>query len=211
MSRRNMAAALLIMAAPCASAQRLGEPSNWIGGGIALWQSQAVNDPRTHGIWDLGGAAQYRGSLEFPLARGTSFGVAGTYATVPLTFQSTGASVCGTCDANVTVTQVLGVVHVGGESDFHPVLDIQAGATSFAGLKSTDGQSLGLDHPVTDFTIVIGYGFGFMLSPTTEVTIVQDLGTILHARATGTGGGDNTPRQFITRLGLRYAVGGRTR
>jgi hypothetical protein len=208
-SRRLLVAALLLVAARRGLAQRYGDPSGWLSGGVSLWQSQGIDDPKTNGFWDLSVAPQYRAALEFPMGYGTALGVAGTYATVPLTFRATGPAACGTCDANITVTQVLGLLHIGGGGEgVHQVIEVEAGVTSFAGLKATDGTSLGLDHPATDLTFLLGYGFGISLSRSMELSIVEDLGTIVHARASDATGGTNAPRQYITRLGLRYAFGG---
>ncbi len=204
MSRRLLTLVLLAAAVTPARAQRYGEPSTWLSAGIGLWQSQGVYDPATNAAWNFGSATQYRGAIEFPVGNGVALGVTGTYASVPLTYQGS----LFTTDATMAMSQVLGTVHVGGGMGFHQVIDLSAGAVSFAGLKASDGTSLQPDKSIIDFTFALGYGLGYGLSRSTELTLVQEYSTFVHARGSGNAGGNNTPRQWVTRFGVRYGVGG---
>ena len=55
----------------------------------------------------------------------------------------------------------------------------------------------------------VGYGFGFPIGRTLQLTLVQDAAAVIHER-TGLRGGQSSISQFYTtRLGVRYGLGSR--
>jgi hypothetical protein len=210
--RRVLVVCALVAGAEVAQAQIIGreqvfsrEPIGWVSLGIGWMQQGAFNDPETGDGWDFGGAPLWRATLEFPVARGATFGVAGTIAKVPLIFDG---STCSRCDADANVSQVLGLFRLGGGSGLHQVIDVQAGITMFSNFREVDsGTRLGTGEMSQAFTFGIGYGFGYPLSPRTHVTLGQDWGLIILKRQPGTS--QQTVQQASTRIGIRFGLGDR--
>ena len=176
-------------------------------------QLSDVLDGTTESQWLFGNTVQYRVSLETPLQFGTTIGLTGAFARVPLTYRSLsgiGPSGCTTvCDADATVTQVAATLHAGGGGilGFHQVIDIAIGATGYSGFRA---RSSGARLPPTkldaDFIASLGYGFGYSLSPDMHITLVQEGAITMHQR-TGVAAGENTlGRQYVTRLGVRFGL-----
>lgn len=182
------------------------EPAAWTSLSIGWLTQQGLCDPDSNACWNFGSAPQWRATLDYPVGRGASIGVAASLARVPLTYQGSlvGPNSCGGCDADANVTQYFANLHLGGQSGFHQVIDINAGMTVFSNFRSTSGTKLG-GNAVSDVSFAIGYGFGYGFSPRMQLMLLQDYGLIIHKRQPGRS--NNTAQQSTTRIGLRVGLG----
>ena len=196
---------------------RVPEPRGWVSLGVGLLQPWRVRDGTTDSQWEFGNAVQYRVSLEAPMQYQTMLGLAVGFARVPLTYvplQLISTSSCGaSCDADATVTQLLATFHAGGGRStigLFQVIELGAGATLYSGFRQrATGDRLPPTTVDPDFTIGIGYGFGYTISPEMQVTLVQDFALTLHQRENLTGGDNTLSQQYVTRVGLRMGLGAR--
>jgi hypothetical protein len=163
------------------------------GGGLCNEEHQAC--------WDMGSGLQWRGSLEMPMGRGASIGVAGTLARLPITYQN--------IDADVNLTQVMANLHIGGGSGFYQVIDASAGISMFSNFRSTAGAPLGPGKTTSDFHFNVGYGFAYAWSPRFEISLMQEYGLIIGDRIAGST--NNTTSQQTTRVGVRVGLGEKQR
>lgn len=231
--RRILISALMTFAiAPAASAQfpnfpRAAEPSYWIGFGAAAFNGQGVNDGATQSSWDFGQRTswQYRASLEKAIQNQSSIGIVGTLVHVPFTYRSTaivpavlpcpscgttGGTTCSSCAAHLDMMGLAAQFHSGGGTGFHQVLDASLGATAYRNLKrDSDGAALAPSNGNTDWSFDLGYGFGYGLSPNSEITLVQDYDLVLHESTGLPSGVSNTNTVRTIRLALRYGFGSR--
>ena len=213
MRRSFVVLGLLLAVSSTASAQIIGRPIGrsdpvaFTSLSIGWMQQRPLCDPDSNACWNFGSAPQWRATLERPLGRGSSFGVAGTMSRVPLIY--TGALLtpnsCGTCDANANISQIMGLFRMGGGAGFHQVIDINAGVTLFSNFRATDGTRLGTGKTTQDFSFGIGYGFGFGLSSRTSIMIVQDYGLVIHKKQAGST--NNSAEQTNLRIGMRIGLG----
>ncbi|HET7458386.1 MAG TPA: outer membrane beta-barrel protein [Gemmatimonadaceae bacterium] len=192
------------------------EPAVWVGLGIGYYQMNAVADGRTETGWRFGSGVQYRGSLEYAISHGSSIGVAGTYAHLPLryVFLSDAAAApyggVASLDAHADVTSLMATFHSGGGEGFHYLLDFGAGVTRFAKFTA-DGSGNAPLAPTgdTDFSFSIGTGFGYSPRKTMELFIVQDYGNAIHQRDGLSNDARTNNQQLTTRIGARFGAGAR--
>jgi hypothetical protein len=212
--RRRVILTLLVLGAVSASAaaqvpvpRRPAGPTAWTSLSVGLFQVQDIYDPESNSVWDFGTIVQFRGTLERDFQRGMSLGVAGTLARAPLSYSG---PECETiiCDADLTLWQALGLFRIGGGGlGFHQVIEIAAGVTGFSNFSRRDGGTVG-PGTVVDPTFKIGYGFGYSLSPNTQLTLLQEVGLMIHERGDRPAGDEsNVPRTWATRVGLRFGLG----
>ena len=210
---------MLIVAATSASAQvrrrtiPVGEPTTWITGSLGLFNGNTVSDGATQSTWDLGQATnpQLRLAAERAIQGQShiSVGVAGTYTHAPFTYS--GSSGCGECAAHMDLMSLGLSFHAGGGVGLHQVLEASAGALFYRNLTSDfDKASLPPVSGNIDPYFTFGYGFGYTINPTTQVSVVQDFGLALHERTGLTSEQSNTLRLRTIRLNLRYGFGNRT-
>ncbi|MEO5588961.1 MAG: hypothetical protein ABIS03_05190 [Gemmatimonadaceae bacterium] len=189
------------------------EPSAWVSLGIGLFNGNDVSDGATGSTWDFGQASnrQYRASLEKAINATTSIGATGTYVRAPFTYIGTGGSQsCSRCSANLDLLSLAASFHVGGGIGLHQVLEASAGAVQYRNLRRDDnGSGLAPVDGNIDPYFVFGYGFGYSLNPTTQVSVVQDFGLALHERTGLTSDQSNTLRQRTLRLNFRRGFGSR--
>ncbi len=185
---------------------RFAEPAAWVSLGAALQNGFIVHDGTTNSVWEFGDATQYAASFEKTVSGGTTFGLRGTHARVPLRY--TGPLT--TTDADANVSQAFAVLHIASGRGFHSVLELSVGATMFSNFRSrTTDSRLEPTSPDTDFSFAFGYGFGYNFSPTFSIDVVQDLNTALHQK-TGLSAGEGTSNRFnSTRLVGRFGLGSR--
>jgi len=190
---------------------RLGrtEPIAWTSLGVGWMQHGGLCDPDSNACWDFGSAPQFRATLEMPMGRGASIGIAGTTARMPLTYSGGTVNACGTCDADANISQIFGTLHIGGGTGFHQVIDLNAGMTIFSNFLSTTGTKLGPGKTVSAFSFAVGYGFGYALSERLHIMLLQDYGLVIHKRLTGQP--SNTAQQTNLRIAMRYGMGSRGR
>jgi hypothetical protein len=209
---RRVTLALILLAAPSvpSGAQErlprlLPRPNTWTSLSVGLYRLPVIFDPPSNSDWDFGNIVQFRGTLERDFQRGTSLGVALTYAKAPLTYNGPD---CSQCDADVALWQALALFRIGGGIGLHQIIEIGAGLTGFSNFQRRGAEALAA-RSVIDPTISIGYGLGYSLSPNTQFTLLQEVGLMVHRRGTRPAGDEsNVPSTYATRLGLRFGLGG---
>jgi hypothetical protein len=183
---------------------RFSEPGAWVSFGAALQNTFDVHDGTTGSVWQFGDATQYAASLEKTISGGTTIGVRGTHARVPLFYSGSAAT-----DADANVSQVFGALHVASGREFHSVLELSVGATIFSNFRSRTTDQRLAPASDTDFAFAFGYGFGYNFSPTFAIDVVQDMSTSFHQK-TGLGASESSSIRFnATRLVGRFGLGSR--
>lgn len=186
---------------------RSSEPRMWISGSIGLFDLGDIDDGTAAARWRFSGAAQFRSTVEYALGRGNSLGFSAAYARVPITYIPFNGS---REDATGTVAGVGLTFHGGGGLGLHQVIEASIGALRFSDFSSdVDGRRLEPLDADLDFTFTIGAGFGYTLSSTAQITLVQDFGVVLHQGTALPNDANTRAYQRITRLGLRYGFGSR--
>ena len=187
------------------SGRRFGQPNAWVSLGIGWLQQGGLCDPGSGSCWDFGNAPQWRGTLEYPIGRGTTIGGAATTARVPLTYITSSGCLSG-CDADANVSQYLAQLHLGGGTGIQQAIDISAGMTVFTNFRASDtGTRLAPAKAVSNFSFAIGYGLAIPISRNFHVTLLQEYGQIIGKRFPGRS--SNSAQQNITRLGARVGLG----
>src|SRR5688500_12581233 len=81
------------------------EPVGFISVGAGLFQPNGIRDGETNTEWRFDGTLQYRASIEYALRNQSAFGIAGTYARVPLDYRDLNSVIgdCARCDADATI------------------------------------------------------------------------------------------------------------
>ena len=187
------------------------KPTNWLGANVGIVRAYALSDGVTSATWRFGSGIEYAGRLEHPTRSGISVGVQGSHAQIPLSYSSGTSPSCTSCEATATVTQFVGLVHYGQGYGFHPVYELSVGAIGYSNFRresdnqqitGPSGRTLAADY---DLRFALGYGFGFGLSPTTAIEVLQEVGTILHQTTGLAASTSNYPRVYVTRLGGKIA------
>jgi hypothetical protein len=212
MIRRFTLALLLVAAASAPSAgqvpppRRPVVPNAWGSLSVGLFQVQEIFDPESASAWDFGNIVQFRGTLERDFQRGMSLGVAASYALAPLTYDGPD---CSFCDADVPLWEALALLRIGGGGfGLHQIFELAAGITGFGAFRARDGGRLDPETMI-DPTFKIAYGFGYPLSASTQFTLLQEFGLMVHRRGDRPAGDEsNMPRTWATRIGLRVGLGG---
>lgn len=192
------------------------EPQSWVTASVGLFNGNTVADGKTGSEWRLGEATdpQFRLAAERELQGQSHIAVGAvlTYMHAPFTYVgSNGANSCGQCAAHLNMTSLGASFHAGGGVGLHQVLEASAGALLYSSLKrDSDGSSLAPTSGNVDPYFAFGYGFGYTINPTTQISVVQDFGFALHERAGLTSEQSNSLRLRAIRLNLRYGFGGRT-
>ena len=208
--RRLLFVLLIPMASTSAGAQigrsryPLGAPTAFVSLGAALQQGWSVTDGSTGSRWEFGSATPFEASLEKAVSGGISFGVRGSTGKVPLRYVVPAM----TTEADATVSQLFGTLHVSNGSQFHSVLELSAGATLYSDFRSrANGNKLGPDTADPDFSFAFGYGFGYAFSPVFSIDVVQDVTTALHQKTGLSAGDDSSVRIQGTRIVGRFGLG----
>lgn len=211
--RRLLFAGLFVAIAQTASAQiidaggsgrRFGQPNAWASLGVGWLQQGGLCDPDSGSCWNFGNALQWRGTLEYPMGRGATIGVAATTSRVPMVYAQTLACPTG-CDADANVSQYLGQLHLGGGTGIQQAIDIAAGMTVFTNFRATNGARLEPAKAVSNFSFSVAYGFAFPIKQNFQLTLSQEYGQIIGKRVSGQS--SNTAQQNITRVGARVGLG----
>lgn len=213
MRRRVTLALFLLASASVSSAAQERFPrlppraSTWTSLTVGLYRLPVIFDPTSNSDWDFGSIVQFRGTLERDYRPGTSLGVAVAYARAPLTYN--GPDCPSSCDADVALWQALALFRIGGGGiGLHQIIEIGAGVTGFSSFQRRGGGQLAPKN-IVDPTISIGYGLGYSLSPNTQLTLLQEVGLMVHRRGNRPAGDEsNVPSTYATRIGLRFGLGG---
>ena len=226
MRRFSLALLMVMLCAGSLSAQRRprvysSDPSVWASASIAGFTANGVNDGRTDSEWNFGNSTnwQYRGSLEKTISGGNSFGIAGSYAHIPVVYSNgslplpsgiTGTR-CGNCDAHLDMTTLVATFHAGSGYGFHQVLEFSGGIVSYLNIKrDSDGAKLAPSGGNIDPLFAAGYGIGFGLNDRTAFEFVPEWSIAIHERSGLANGTSNTNRLNALRVSLRMGFGGRS-
>ena len=224
MRRIALLALFALLAAPEARAQIINVPKGGLthgpaiaaGASVGLFNLQDVFDGSTQTTWLFSQTLEYAGSVEVAMGGGSAFGLAASYAHVPLLYvdsiqAATGRVTSGCCDAHVNAYTVGAQFSIGGNGapGFHHLVVINAGIIAFEKFTADrGGQRLSPDRNI-DPRIAIGYGFGYGFGGRAEAFVVQEYGVALH-ESKGLSGGDRRQyQQQTTRLGIKYGLGGK--
>jgi hypothetical protein len=210
--RQLLAFALLPILSFTAGAQiirgglRFQEPSAWVSAGVASLSGFTVTDGTTGSVWQFGNATQYTASLEKTLSGGTTLGLQGTTAKVPLSYSPR----LGTpIDADANVSQLFALLHVASGRELHSVLELSAGATVYSGFRArSTGTALPPTSRDADFTFGFGYGLGYTFNSSFSIDVIQDLTTALHQKDGLSAGDNSSVRINGTRIVARFGLGG---
>lgn len=213
---RTSIAALIVMAAPVQTlaAQVVALPTApktrtvWVSGAGALFDIQAFHAGSDGSYWSFGNAVQLRGAAEVSLRRDIAVGIAGTYASMPVT---TLGGACDGCRGDATVWQALATARLGGGGGigFHTVLEGVAGVTGFGDVSPDAGGTSAVSAEKSmSPTIGVSYGAGYTVTPRFEVSFTQEIGLIFGGESAAAPANASTrPRYNATRLTIRYGVG----
>ncbi|MFL5620298.1 MAG: hypothetical protein ACJ79A_18135 [Gemmatimonadaceae bacterium] len=185
----------------------LRDPQTWVSATLG-WQSDwTVYDGGTGSRWDLGDTQAYGASIEHAVAGGVTVGVRASTSTPSVLY--TTADAFGAREADMRVTQALGVLHVTTGRGFRSVFELGLGTTIYSDFRERGTNArLGPEKTDADFTFVFTYGLGYSVSRNFHVDVVQDLGTSLHQKTGLTAGEATSARISTTRLVARYGFGG---
>jgi hypothetical protein len=208
-TRITLSFAVVSTLAASAGAQIVGRRTqsrkvpNWVGVSVGIVQGFGVIDGSTSSTWDFGSGLEYAARFEHPISAGAfALGVQASWARLPVGYSS--GSFSG--DAKADIRQLLAVLRYGSGYGFHPVYELSGGMIGFSNFRSADMPQVDISTSADyDPKFSLGYGFGFGLSPTSSIEIVQELGTILHQRTGLSASQSNYPRIYVTRLGGKIA------
>ena len=195
--------------------QRSREPALWASLSAGYLQMNSVWDGRTSSIWGFGDGVQGRASLEYAIGSGSSLGVVGSLARLPLRFaegvSSSGGvtSATSVSDAHADVRSLHLGFHAGGGTGFHQVIQVSLGVTNFANFRRDDDDAKLGPSGDTDFSFAVGYGFGYSLGARLHVFVVQDYASSIHQDDNLPNDARRSTTQYTTRLGVRAGIGNR--
>ncbi|MFL5577973.1 MAG: hypothetical protein ACJ79S_18620 [Gemmatimonadaceae bacterium] len=194
--------------------KRSPDPAYWASLDVGYTQRGDVVDGATASAWRFGDAAQYRAALEYAVARGTSVGVSGSWARMPLRYElldgGTGPAGQASFDAHADVSSLAASLHVGGgTTGFHAVIDANVGATLYSHFRDDATGTPLRPRSDTDFSFGVGTGFGYSTGARNEFFLVQDWSNAIHQRTGLRNDARTNVQQLTTRLGARFGLGKR--
>ena len=199
---------LILVATAPAAAQILErptaarEPRMWISVAAGVMDLETIDGAES--TWDFGTGLVYRASLERAVGRGSAIGVAAGRSRIPLRASN---ELLDRVDAHATVTSFMASFRGGGDSGFHQIYVVQAGAVRFTDIQSDDDNAVIDRGGNTDFAFSVGGGFGFGINARLTIGLVQELGLILHRGGGSSGNSNNSAQQRVTRIGASYGFG----
>jgi hypothetical protein len=185
---------------------------NWLGGGVGFTQRFVLDDGPSGANWDFGSGLEFFGRFERPTQSGIHVGLQAGYAELSMRYTpfpgpaDTVSSCPSGCEATGTRMRLMGLAQYGGGYGFHGVYELLVGVTGFSNFREAQsGSRVGPRETDYDFSFALGYGFGFGLSPSFQIEVVQELGTIVHQKTGLSASSSNYPRVLATRLGAKVA------
>lgn len=179
----------------------------WTTAWAGYYDPGSFADGRTSTDWIFSDGLAWRGTLEYGLGGGSSIGIVGTFARLPLEVRSRAGPESRDADGDILSLQAL--FHAGGSAGLHQVIEVSAGVIEFRNFRSKDsGEKLGPPDGDRDFTFALGYGFGFGISGRAHIALVQDFGYTFHQREGLPASSSRTTMNRSTRIGLRIGFGG---
>ena len=197
--------------AQVASLRSRTEPSGFVSLAAGFLQPARMRDASTNADWLFDAAIQYRGSVEYALRNQSAFGIAGTYARVPLEYRDRDGLFpeCASCDADATIWTALAFFRAGGGSGFHQIIELSIGATGYQDFETEGGSPLPPAKADMDITLSVGYGFGYGFGNRLAIVLVQSADQSLHQRGESSNEGTTSVQHYVTRVGMRYGLGSR--
>ena len=192
----------------------------WLSGGVAAVSITDITDGASNSSWHFGPDPlwQYRATLEKALDEFTTLGIAAGYgqANVVLTSIAAGTNtrLPSTCQVTCAATTELwtGMVQFrsGGGPGFHTLFEASGGGTAFRGFKTKD-DAIAIPGIKNSFDIsgTLAAGFGYPLSRSMVISLVQDFGIGFHTKTDLPEGTGRSWRMRNTRAALRFKFGGR--
>jgi hypothetical protein len=178
----------------------------WATGWAGFYDPGSYADGRTNSDWNFTDGIGWRATLEYGLRGGSSIGLVGTFARIPLEVRDRTTSQIRDADGDILSLQAL--FHAGGGAGFHQVIEVSVGVVEFRNFEARDnGDNIGPPDGDRDFTMALGYGFGFGLTNRAQIAIVQDFGYTFHQRDALPAGASRTTMHRSTRLGVRIGFG----
>ena len=210
------------------SAARGPDAGWWFSGGAAAVILNDISDGATRSTWKFGSDPlwQMRGTLEKALDEATTIGISAGYGVVdltlsPLTYSAAKrptspelpASCTSGCSAQTQLWTLMAQFRSGGSGGFHTLFEAAGGATGFRDMRvradstGVAGIALGPQKGQYDISGTLGAGFGFGLSSTLHLALVQEFGMGWHAKSDLPDGIGRTWRARTTRASLRFGFG----
>lgn len=195
----------------------------WFSGGLSAVNLSDINDGVSNTRWNFGPDPlwQFRGTLEKALDQFTTLGLAASYGAVDVFLSplrsdtaSVASDICPTsterCGVSSEMWSVMAQFRSGGGPGFHTMFEASGGGTTFRNFKSREDATpiLGISNAI-DISGTLGGGFGYTLSQTLVVSVVQDFGIGFHSKDNLPDGVSRTWRVRNTRASLRFKFGGR--
>ena len=179
----------------------------WTTAWAGYYDPGSMADGRTSSDWLFSDGLAWRGTVEYGIGGGSTIGVVGTFARLPLEVRSRTGEPSRDADGDIRSLQAL--FHAGGGAGLHQVIEVSAGVIEFRNFRARDsGGQLGPPDGDRDLTFALGYGFGFGISGRAQIALVQDFGYTFHQRDGLPASSSRTTMNRSTRIGLRLGFGG---
>lgn len=179
----------------------------WTTAWAGYYDPGSMADGRTSSDWLFSDGLAWRGTLEYGLGGGSSIGVVGTFARLPLEVRSRTGPQSRDADGDILSLQAL--FHAGGGAGLHQVIEVSGGVIEFRNFRARgSGEQLGPPDGDRDLTFSLGYGFGYGISGRAQIALVQDFGYTFHQRDGLPASSSRTTMNRSTRIGLRLGFGG---
>jgi hypothetical protein len=191
-------------------------PRPFLNAGLsyALMLLPGVDDGTSASRWDFEGAQQYRLTLDRNIFSDATLGITVGYAPLSLTYQSlritnSAPEICRQgCDATADLWTVDATLRVVSAGTFHHVLELNAGFHHYTQFRETvSREQLAPLAGDRDVGCTAGYGVGWRAGRHLDVSLIGDVGFVLHG-----GSGQDSPRGkmnwlAVTRLVVRSGIG----
>ncbi len=192
----------------------------WLSAGAGAAIVTDITDGASQSTWRFGSdpLLQYRATLEKALDEFTTLGVAAGYGVVNVALSNiasgTNTTLPAACQVSCLATTEMwtGMAQFrsGGGSGFHTLFEASGGGTAFRSFK-TRSDALAIPGIKSSFDLsgTLGAGFGYPLSRSMVLSLVQDFGIGFHTKTGLPQGTSRTWRVRNTRAALRLKFGGR--
>lgn len=179
----------------------------WASAGAGYFDPGNFSDGRTGTDWIFSDGLGWRGTIEYGIGGGSTIGIVGTFARLPMEVRSRTGLFAREADGDILSMEAL--FHAGGGFGLQQVIEVSAGVREFRNFRADDtGEKLGPVDGDRDFTFSLGYGFGFGFSNRAQIALVQDFGYTFHQREGLPSSASRTTMHRSTRVGLRLGFGG---
>ena len=177
-----------------------------------------VTDGKSQSVWSFGTDAtwQARATIEKAIDEVTTFGIVGGYGTASLLLRPMAGDSSGLpeacqieCPASAKVWVGMLQFRSGGGDGFHTFFEANGGVTAFRDFTTkSDGLPVSTIKNTMDIAGTFGIGFGYSLSRSTVVTVVQDAGIGMHSKDGLPAGTSRYWKNRTLRASLRMKFGG---